>query len=445
MFLKSHTGFQRYPLTAGSNDAPQPVAGNPTTFEMRAIPILVEKLAYYVYGIVVTVAFSVTQSGGTGVAIYSDNLIRCVLDSLEVRNAWHGTPVSQNHVKGSLLPIISFIGAGYGNIERVPGPIPAANGTYTRRMSVFVPLASGLGEKPHHTAQLALFYKQAQLVLNFAAASVATAVSPGSSITYTSVKASAVMLPEPEIRLGPGIEWILYRNTAAASQEQILLQAFGNTTGLNGTIPDAGVLWMGAITSLIGQGGSFTADAVTRYSFPWRGQVPSTHIESIVAEMLAALNNGSYVATNANGVAGAMAGFPYILATDLSINAGGAFNPLSGLQYLGLVNEGPNVELTKVQIARGEQAYFLSGPTFSGENLTLAQHARTFNDNMRDDCMRQVVDSGLAKAVLDQSTKLGWVPKLLNKQDTIDTDKLRLLPWRIVRQQPKRVISPRAV
>jgi hypothetical protein len=432
MFLRDHTGFQPYPLTAGSNDAPQPAAGSPTTFELRALPIKLGNLAYYLYGITVTVVLSITQSGGTGTAINYDRLHGLIIDSVELRNAWHGTPISQNHVKGVHLPILSYLGAGYGAVNRTQAAIPAANGTYTTRLTFFVPLCMGTGDKPHHTAQLALFYKQSQLVLNFAASSVLAAYSTGATAAFTSVKATASILPEKEVRLGCGVENVLYRSPAASSQEQILLASFGNVTGLTGTIPDAGVLSLWALTNYNGQGGSFAAQDVTRYSFPWRGQVPITHIESILAQQFAAAGISAQGAM-VNDVQGSIAGFPYALGVTHHADA----NPATGLLVFPMVTEANDVELTKVQTASGDQSYFLSGPTFSGENLTLARHVRSWQDSKREDAVKQIVDSGIAKDVIGQQTDLGWSLKLTGHNAEIAANKTRYLPWKLVPRAPR--------
>lgn len=429
--LRNHTGFQLYPLTAGSNDSPTATPGAPVTFEFRNLPLMVGNLAYYLYGVILNFSITVTNDGEAAAPIFWDRLVEALIDSVDVRNAWHGTPVSQNHVKGQILKLVEFIGAGYRYVQRPCGAIPdnADGATYNRL--VYIPLSVGCGEKPHHTAQLNLFYKQAQLVVNMAAASVLNGMSTDATFDSISVRASAVMLPEPEIRLGCGAEWIDYRSASSATQEQILLAAFGNVTGLTGTIPDAGCLWLGAL-SQDNMPGSFSVGDVTRYSFPWRGQVPIMDIDSVMAQATLAQNDM----------------MPAVLpgATDLAPIAGSPFEmskawdfgtTLAGAQAFVMLAEAINVELTKVQTAKGDQSYFLSGPTFSGTNHTLAQHIRSWDDNKRLDAVRQIVDSGLAKAVIGRSDRLGWAPKLLNKNDQIAGDKLRYLPWRLVKEEPR--------
>lgn len=442
--IKNHTGFHFYPLTAGANDNPTFSQTSPTSFEMKNLPIAVGGMAYYVYGVLLTLTGNFVQAGGAGVAVAYWDLVRSLIDGLEVRNAWHGTPVSANHLKGSMLQITQALDCGYA-LPQIPGGIvAAANGTYAFELNVFVPLCIGQGAKPHHSAQLALFYKQAQVVINPSASTVQTGLSAGSSFTSLAVRASAMMLPEPEIRLGPAGEWIDYQSSAAAGQSQIALDSFGNVTGLAGTMPNAGVLWMGALSNLRGLPGSFAVDAVTRYSFPFRGQIEIQQIQAFVTQQLLSMGGGDFAARAAVAAVSSfyndMGAFPYDVnnaASNFGIG-GSTFKQLPGMLFFPMITPAPDLELTKVQTARGTQSYFLSGPTFSGTNHTLTKHVRTFDDNKRDDAVRQVVDSGLAKLLLDQQTNLGWLPKLTKHNADIDPEKTRYLPWRLVKQQPKK-------
>lgn len=440
--IRNHTGFHFYPLTTGASDTYTWAANDLATFNLKNIPIVVGDLAYYGYGIMVSFVGTLTQSGSTGQVMDRDAIIRSLIDSIELRNAWHGTVISSRQIKGSMLPIVEFVGAGYQEGQRT-GVVPSANGAWAIRINVFIPLCVGLGDKPHHTAQLALFYKQAQLDINTPLATVLTGLSPGASFTSVSVKASIVMLPEPEVRLGPGVEWIDYQSAASAGQAQIELDSFGNKTGLSGTIPNAGVAWMGALTSAGGLPGSFLASTVTRYSFPWRGQVDIRHVDPFVAMQLMAMAGGKtdeITVGSANN--GHVNGFPYAKGTGLDASVGG-FPGLTGLLFWPMVTPANDLELTKIQLAKGTQSYFMDA-TFAGTNHTLTQHVRSFDDNKRDDAIKQIVDSGLAKAVIGRSTNLAWIPKLIRKNTEIDPNKLRFLPFRLVKQEPKTVMTPQA-
>lgn len=443
--IRNHTGFHLYPLSTGASDTYTWAGSDVATFNMKNVPIAVGDQAYYAYGIHLSFTGSLIQAGGGGSIVDRQKLIRALVDSIELRNAWHGTPLSSRQIKGSMLPIVEFVGCGYQSGQRGPGEAVAANGTYNFRVNVLVPLCVGLGPKPHHTAQLALFYKQAQLDINTAATSVLTGITAGASFGTTTVRASLVMLPEKEIRLGPAVEWVDYQSSATSGQEQIILDSFGNKTGLSGVIPNAGVVWMGALTSVGGLPGSFSVDAVTRYSFPWRGQVEIRQIDAFATMQLMAMGPArpdSNIANSNGSPDGYVNGFPYSQGGAIDIVNGG--NILAQLLFFPMVTPAMDLELTKIQLAKGSQSYFLSGPSFSGTNHTLVQHLNSFDDPKREDAVKQIVDSGLAKTVIGQQTDLGWVPKLIRKNETIDPNKLRFIPFRLVRREPKRVITPTA-
>lgn len=445
--IRNHTGFHFYPLSTGAGDTATFANSDVITFNMKNIPIAVGDQAYYAYGIALTFVGNVDQDAGAPATIDRDELIRSLIDSVEIRNAWHGTVMSSRQIRGSMLPIVEFVGCGYQDSQRGQGEVPAVNNDYNFRLTIVLPLCVGLGAKPHHTAQLALFYKQAQLDINTAALTVLQGISPLAVFEATTVKASIVMLPEKEIRLGPAVEWVDYQSAATAGQSQIELDSFGNKTGLSGTIPNAGVVWLGALTSAGGLPGSFAAQTVTRYSFPWRGQVDIRHVDPFVMMQLMAMGASRPDSIILNNVVtqrdGYTNGFPY--ARGSAIDMGVAAIPgLTGLLFWPMVTPANDLELTKIQLAKGTQAYFLDA-TFTGTNHTLAQHVRSFDDNKREDAVKQIVDSGLAKTVIGRETNLAWLPKLLNKQDSINPDKERFLPFRLVRAEPKVVVSPAAL
>jgi hypothetical protein len=445
--VRNHTGFHFYPLTSGSNDNPTFSQTAPTSFELKNIPIFIGNLAYYLYGVMLTFTGDVDQPASGASLINYWQVVRSLIESLEVRNAWHGTPVSSNHVKGSFLQIIEPVSCGYAMPQLLTGDMPTADGDYLFEINVFVPLCIGQGAKPHHSAQLALFYKQSQIVINPAATSVLDGISTGAVFENLAVRASAVMLPEPEIRLGPVGEWIDYQSAAASNQSQIALDSFGNVTGLSGTQPNAGVVWMGALTNINSAvPGSFAAENVTRYSFPFRGQVDIQQIPAFVGMQLLSMGGNDFAARGQaakwTSLNGGMEGFPYDYATG-SAGASNSWKTLKGLLFFPMVTPAPDLELTKVQTAKGTQSYFLAGPTFSGTNHTLVQHVRSFDAAKVADAEAQIVSSGLAKLVIGQDTNLGWVYKPTGKQTALDPDKLRYIPRRLVRAQPKQVVRPR--
>jgi hypothetical protein len=273
-----------------------------------------------------------------------------------------------------------------------------------------VPLCRGTNAKPVKTSQLQLLYKKAQLVLNIAPAATATTVSTGSSLTGMTCRASAVLQAHRSLWLAPGLEWVDYQNTASASQSQIPLLNFGNTTNLTGTKANAGICFLGAITSVNGLPGSFTADAVTQYQFPFLGQYLIQAMSHVLAQQL--MSMGSQRTVGGTVVSQALAndkptdvgGFPYILDTfEPTGTTAASAKELTNLMFIPLVVQAEDGQDSKVWQAYGDQSYNLVGPSFSGTNHTLAQHVRTWEDAKEADFAAQIISSGLAQEVLGTS------------------------------------------
>lgn len=428
--LANNTGYQLWPLSTGSSDNPSLSQGSPTTFNLDSLPIFQDQLAYYLIGLLVTITGTYTQAGGTGVATPWDVLFRLLVDSLEVRNAWHGTPVSVNFVKGSFFRVVEYVGCGYRRPVRDRGIIPAANGAYIFGYTFLVPLCAGVSEKPHHTALLNLFYKKAQLQINMAAAAVGTTFSPGSSLTLLAARCSAVMLPDSELRLGPAVEWVDYQNAASSGQTQIQLMSFGNNTALTGTERGAGVLFMGALTSVNGQPGSFAAETVTKFSFPWRGQVELQQTIGFYGQLLMCMGPQRAIGDASNqAVANALAdtsGFPYAIGKDFS----NTLDETAGSLFFPIAAPALDLQLSKVQVADGDQSYFMTA-TFTGTHHNLVQHVRSWESSKIEDAMRQMVDNGLAKRVLG-SNNIKPTIKMMGKQALVNPRKARFFPLKMV-------------
>lgn len=418
--IRKGTGFQLYPLQAGGNDNPALNAGAATIFDLSAMPISLGgggQMAYYLLALVVTFYGRVTQSGGTGNVITPDELTAALVQSVELRNAWHGTPLMQQYALGVHLPIIEYLGCGQRLPRREMYSIPAGNGNYDFKRTICIPLCIGNVEKPYQTAQLALMYKKASFVINAASGVLAT-ISPGASFTgfggtgSLSCRVSALLDPHPNLLLAPGVDWVDYQSPASSNQTQVLLNSFGNTTGLTGTKPNGGVVDLLAIT---GGGyapwsnvaiGSFDPAQVVRYEFPWRGQFSTQHPEAILAMQIMSLGgNGRQVwaGTSAAPDNTDNQGYPY--ANSATLAGGTLINsaPLSGLYGLGLVDSCEDLNLSDVQTASQNEYYTLalaSGQSFSGTNHTLARHSRSWTDGKMQDWANQVIAAGLAASVL---------------------------------------------
>lgn len=432
----NHTGFQHWPLSAaGGGDNPALSPGSPTVFNCNTIPLYQDRMAYYVPALIVTITGILTQAGGTGVRQSYDALARILIDSLEVRNAWHGSPVSPQYVKGAMLPILEQLTCGYRTMARKRGFFPAANGAYSFSYSFPVPLSLGLGQKPHHTAQLAAFYKEAQLSLQIAPTSVLTALSPGATLSSLAARASAVLLPEPELRMGPIVEYVDYQVAATSGQVAVPIQSFGNNTQLTKTEKGAGVFYFGLLTGNFGLPGPFSPENVTRLNVPWRGQTDTGHMVPYISQQILGMGNQRIIGS-ASDQAAALAlsdasNFPYTPGNDPSNSTTEAANLLA----FPIVAPADQLEVTKVQVVDGDEQINVtlsSGP--SGTWHMLCGHLRSWQKAAYIDGATLLQTLGLPDKILRSgSGPLKFVAKTIRKNADTDTKKTRFLPLRLVR------------
>jgi hypothetical protein len=433
--LKDGVGYQLFPLQSGGNDNPSLTQGNPTSFALDAVPIVNGNRANYLLGVLVTVAGVFTQSGTAGSETFWDKFFQAVIQSIEVRNAWHGSPLNAQHALGVYWPIIEYVGCGFRYAARRPGSFPAAAAAYGFSLTFMVPLCRGTNAKPVKTAQLQLLYKKAQLVLNVAASTVVASLSTGATLTGMTMRASAVLQAHRSLWLAPGLEWVDYQNTASSSQSQIPLLNFGNTTNLTGTKANAGIAFLGAITSVNNQGGSFAAEDVTQYQFPFLGQYLIQQMPAVLAQQLMSMGpqrtvggthtRGALAANQPNDVAG----FPYILDTDTPTGTTAASQKeLTNLMFFPMITQAAEGQDSKLWQAYGDQSYNLVGPSFSGTNHTLAQHVRAWEESKENDFAAQIISSGLAQEVLGTSDLEKKKAPFNQEIRNIDAGKARYFP-----------------
>jgi hypothetical protein len=442
--LQNHTGFQTFPLSAaGGGDFPSLVQGSPTVFNLNTVPLYQGSMANYIPALEVTITGNLVQAGGTGVRQPWDNLYRILVESLELRNAWHGSPISPQNVKGAMMPLIEQFACGYRNFARKRGFFPVANGTYPFSFTFPVPLSLGVGSKPHHTAQLAALYKEAQFSLQVAQASVLTALSPGATLTSLQVRCSAILLPDPEIRVGPVIEFIDYQVAATAGQVNVPIQSFGNNSQLTKMEKGAALFYFGLLTSNGGLPGPFLPENVTRLNVPWRGQTDTGHMVCYLTQQLLAMGNNRQIGGAADqGSALALSdtgNFPYTPAFD-----GTTISEMAGLLAWPIVTPAADLELTKIQTVDGDESLNVqlsSGPSGTWHNL--AGQARSWQPGALQDLTQYLVNVGLPSKILKGgSGGLTWMVKSLRKNDDIDAKKTRYLPLVLKRENKDKPFNP---
>ncbi len=410
--LRRSTGYQVYPLTSGGNNQPTLIAGQATNWDLSSIQISVQRMAYYALGLVLTLYGTVTQAGGTGHKIEPDALTAALIQSIELRNTWMGTPISQSMCLGQYLPLMEFVGCGYRLPRRESLPIPAAAGTYGFQRTIVIPLCIGSYPTPWHTAPLSAMLKAAQFVMNIQPSTALSTLSPGATFGSLSAQCSVILDPHPSLLLGPGTYWVDYQSPASANQASVQLNSFGNSATIKGTDPNDGVLGLWAITTgsaVAGQlvmPGSFDAQNLQSYEFTWRAQFKTTHPEAIMAAQFLALGgNGRNVNFGDSTTPSAIDsnGYPYVNGDSGAVSANSTTKPgLLGLYGLPLVQPTEDLSLATVQTAQSNQSYFLtlSGASFSGTNHTLGWHVASWSTDAVQNWISTVVNSGLAATVL---------------------------------------------
>lgn len=440
------TGAQLWPLVTGNNDNPALTAGQQTSFFFNTVPDRCPSgpLAYYLPLILISIAFTITQPASGGSLIYWDQLPQALFTSLNLQNAWHGTPISANHVLGTNFPLVEWQTNGYRYGARRRPPIPTAAGNYSGVYTFAVtPAVSRLGRNMANTMQLAALFQQAQLQINVAPASVLTSLSAGAVFAANSLKAraSAVLVPRNELILGTPIETIQHQVVAGSNSNQIQIKGFGTDTMLTGVQSKGGVAYLGELTSVLG--GVFSSKNVSFYNFPWRGQAPVYDIDGFFAmQQLGALPNDRPQVMGAE-IAGGDAEFtdpPYAMNTSddwLDASFAGATQNYANAYAWEMVKGSDELDLTNLQTADSDQSYFqtVTGGYSAGSHLILGMYAKAWQQNMLDDWLKVITKGGsssLANYVLGPTYPTAQVKQRAPKgRHVITPDNLAYLPWQL--------------
>jgi hypothetical protein len=418
--LKNHTGLIKWPLKGPLGESQTYAASSNFTFNLDDVPVNAGGKALYLAGVELDFVFTAANNDSSATAISDRDWPRILLSDIQLENTFMGTPVSSNHWKGTIWNCYEHELCGHRFWSGRRRGVATGTASQVTRVRLMLPLMSGLFTKSHHTAQLALLYKRSQLVMNTAATSVLTGLSTGAALSSGTIRATALLIAEPEIRLGPAVEMVDYQHPYAANNESIELRSFGNATGLIGTEQGAGLVSLRWLSSSNGQPGAGLTANVSRIAIPFRDQAPIQNLNPFFAEMEAAMGLDR---SNADRLSDDSP-FPYPQDTDTTEQT---------CAYLPLVTAYPDAELTKVQCVEGTQTYFLTISTGSGTHHTIAQHLRSWTPDMYEGAKKLIVDSGLARAVLG-SNLVDWTTKLKNKQslEDVSAKKWRFLPQRLV-------------
>ncbi|HYD01790.1 MAG TPA: hypothetical protein VEB22_11240 [Phycisphaerales bacterium] len=392
-------------------------------------------LAYFLPCLLLTITGVFTQAGGTGVPVYRDQLPYALIESLDWGQAWHGTVLSGDHILGGNLPTVEFVAGGFQTGQLQQSRFPAANGNYPFSITLALPACDGRGGLVRDTAQLALCYQPSQVKINMADASVVSAVSPGSSFSSLTLQLTAVLDARQELVLGTAPEWILHQ-ISGSTGTAVRVNGFGRETRMTGVEDKGGVGFLAELASVNGQGGSFSTDTVTQYSFPWRGIAQSENVRAFVNLMIAQLPARRpvvQVADNGAQTVGDFNSWPFMQSYQLTNQN----EPeLTQMMFWPWVLGGEKLRLTQLQTADRDETYYLSC-TYNGaiDHKVQAQYFRVFTEQKRAAWLSMVTKGGpnsLAAYVLGPDyLKASLFQRGPRDQHVVTPDQRTYLPWQL--------------
>ena len=420
--LNTQSKTRFWPLRGDSGEAPAWSASTAIDFNLGNIPKLTQgRFANYLPAIALTAFGTYTTDipDATERVTWSD-LAQGLYQSFDLQGAWHGRPLANQHMRGATARIWELISMGYQSGSRHVAGQRASTVAVPFRHTLYLPLCHALGPNgARYTSQLSILYKNATLYINTTANAVD--IFHGDSeavgqltIVGANIRASAVLLPEPCIRIAPGVEWLEYQTKGAvASSDGVDLESLGNATALEGVEPGAGIDTMLALTNMDGLLGSFQLDALTQFSAPFLDQSQTRHLDPFINMLEQVSAKGErpreqQVEDIAAGVPGALgyvidaSGFPNIdqrMAGPVN-GAGGATLNFNGLVF-PLIVSGPELELTKIQRFEGTQTYNRTVDDVTGSiDRTLLHQYKSWTPAKHEDFRQLVIAEGLAAAVL---------------------------------------------
>jgi hypothetical protein len=420
MNLKNHTTFRPWQLTGDQGDAVTYAHGKTIKFNLKDIPAFTRNMCNFLVGVIVTVTgltFKYEQTSGyTGQADWSD-ILRGLFESAEVQQTMFGTPVSANHYRGEFFGLFSFIANGMVQPVPEPPPVNYRSDAYTSGCSFFVPLSALLGMKGHHTAQPACCYDRAQLILRTASAGSL----PGFTASAGTIKVSAVLNPEPELRLGPGTSFVRYTASASSAGTIVTVDALGNASTLEGVEPGAGLAFLAWMSELRGYGGAGACQGLEYLNVPFRDLQQTRHLDPLFIDYLNACEAGQapwnkdLATASGSSLSGGGHHTGYLYESWNSMP-----NVSVGLQsnatFLPIITPHKFLEASKLQVVQGSQAVNLKCSTgFSGQHVFCALQYHSWTPAKQEEVLRKLVDSGTAQAVWGTNSVVPKI-KVANKQ-----------------------------
>lgn len=455
--------FQKFPglKFVELTDPATPVlwsAGGKATWKLGTLPLQSGKLIDTLAGFLVTIRMPMNFGGGTAaVDRPPHHITTALIADVNLDSAWHGTPVSKDDFQGKFLDVIERISCGhrYFTRRRIPlrGADAAAGVIVTH--SVFIPVSFGCGASPQHSCLPTLFYRPSTLTINWAAQDTVRFGATGlrcANTANSSVRVSAVIVPQKEIVFSPAHQWRLFTSNPTAASNQVFLNGFGSGN-VQGVQADAAIDTCLIMSQILGSSmsstgsiitGSHNADSITELSCDWLNQPPTKDVRPFWAQM-EALDHREH----SQSVRGTASGQPLVGYVADQTGFGFEMNAISGGSVDGSEQDianwawftplriaGRNMETSKLPRVLGSQTYNRAATILANTaDNTLAHHWKPWTDDALADARRQLVDAGLVAAVCG-TNDVDWEPLPEKKNAIIDPAVMRYLPRRLAPKDP---------
>jgi hypothetical protein len=414
MNIKNHTGERPFVLSGDQGEEPTFVHSKTFKFFTKDLPRSTGRLANYVLGFFITLDATFAFTGEPEEGLDWDDVARGCFESCELLNTVLGKPISHNYFRGEFFGLFGFIGNGMKRAVPQPPLLPTNTGSRVQRHSWYIPASALLGMKGHHTAQLAVLMDKGTFEVKTAAVGTVS----GLTISSGKLDVTAIMVAEPEIRLGPGTQFVRYASTVSPSGTKHQIEALGQTSSLQGVEEGAGIAFLAWMSSRRGYGGSF-ADAYTMeyLNLPFRGLDQLIHLDAIYADYLGSCGNND---------------IPPSLTADLE-----AVNPFAGngllyssayrglvyglrnADFIPLISPKAFLETSKMQSVQGTQdLHAKSSADFDGDDVFVALHYHSWTPAQQEVVLRKIIDSGLAMDVWG-TNDLVPSTKIIGKQNAL--------------------------
>jgi len=271
------------------------------------------------------------------------------------------------------------------------------------------------------------------------------------TIQGATIRASAILLPESEIHVGPGQQFLDYQSPANAGSEVVKLDSLGASTTLQKVEAGAGIDFLAWLSSHYSQGVTFAGAArvkdIQRADIPFRGTQTQLHLEPYLLGFEAAIGgrelgesdlfDGTVMLARVSN----QSGFPYapnyaaqLIADQLAQGA-----DIRDMLLFPIIWPGRDLEVSKMQVFEGTQSYHLTfavghAPANGTTHHTYVHQWQSWTPEAWDDAMRLLVNEGVARSVLGSQTGLVWSTKLIHKNPDlakIDPTKLRFFAQKL--------------